>query len=567
MANEQEKLMNGTTPAGQKIYWMPGKPWVMGDPDLCARVITRLFAHSLQGGGIEVTPTGPLVPAEESNQLAVFAAANEVTGWDIEWRNAPDVLFGKAYGVADGPSFPSDGEDFAEEEFGPAPTEAELRSINELRMVMGLDPLTADGWNPVKQWRAKKGQEGGGRFIEMPDIKARLPGGKGRGDPKPNPTPKPNPQPRGGAPLTTKGDPKPNPTPKPNVGKPGGGAPKSSHKPGAPGTHKAVAAPARGGTRSASPVQARRAPLPKGTEPKEFNGPAAVKELRRLGLSAEEAEMIAKKYNVISGGGQGFVTTKKGVFGGKIKDKDWDQGRRALLELESAIAASPNWRRRTREGKKRYFRVDLDSSWKDGNVAGSTTMDGDSMYINQKSFDTPVRDVNEGWHTPSGAKTVGEHAIHHEFGHMVDMEGPNGSLMKTEVWERAKKMGMSRYGKTSAAEGYAEAYALWSLGQKDHPLAKLYAQAFGWDRPQSPYTPFDEEVNRESKKMYGTLSRASMLSEADALLAQNPRDPTMRRYHAELKKALTKSEQGAQPAIPTLAAMRIQDRKNIHRRY
>jgi len=35
-----------------------------------------------------------------------------------------------------------------------------------------LEPLTADGWNPVKQWRAPKGGEGGGRYVEMPDIKA-----------------------------------------------------------------------------------------------------------------------------------------------------------------------------------------------------------------------------------------------------------------------------------------------------------------------------------------------------------------------------------------------------------
>jgi DNA polymerase III epsilon subunit-like protein len=40
----------------------------------------------------------------------------------------------------------------------------------------GLSTLLADGWNPVKQWRKKKGQKGGGQFIEMPDVIAHLPG-------------------------------------------------------------------------------------------------------------------------------------------------------------------------------------------------------------------------------------------------------------------------------------------------------------------------------------------------------------------------------------------------------
>jgi hypothetical protein len=98
MANEQEKLMNGTTPDGQKIYWLPAKPWLMGDADLVGRVRAELFVRSLEGG-LNVTATGPWVPAEESNQLAVFAATNIVTRHDIDWKNPPDVTFGKPPGT------------------------------------------------------------------------------------------------------------------------------------------------------------------------------------------------------------------------------------------------------------------------------------------------------------------------------------------------------------------------------------------------------------------------------------------------------------------------------------
>lgn len=38
----------------------------------------------------------------------------------------------------------------------------------------GFEPQIAEfeGWNPTKQWRAPKGGEGGGRYVEMPDVKA-----------------------------------------------------------------------------------------------------------------------------------------------------------------------------------------------------------------------------------------------------------------------------------------------------------------------------------------------------------------------------------------------------------
>ena len=53
-----------------------------------------------------------------------------------------------------------------------------LRAVDDARAEVGLRPLTAEGWNPKKQWRAPKGGEGGGRFIEMPDIRARIPSGE-----------------------------------------------------------------------------------------------------------------------------------------------------------------------------------------------------------------------------------------------------------------------------------------------------------------------------------------------------------------------------------------------------
>lgn len=86
-----------------------------------------------------------------------------------------------------------------------------LAAINDDREALGLQPLTAEGWNPTKQWRAKKGEEGAGRFIEMPDIKAKLPTGKAKGSSKPAKPVQPKqeaPEPSSGAPKSHASTPK-----------------------------------------------------------------------------------------------------------------------------------------------------------------------------------------------------------------------------------------------------------------------------------------------------------------------------------------------------------------------
>lgn len=91
--DEDTEVMRANTRDGGHVTWVPMKPYLLGTPKLVAKIRTKLFMES-RTGGIMVTPTGPLVEADPSNKLAVYAAINELSRHDVKWVNPPDITFG-----------------------------------------------------------------------------------------------------------------------------------------------------------------------------------------------------------------------------------------------------------------------------------------------------------------------------------------------------------------------------------------------------------------------------------------------------------------------------------------
>jgi len=167
----------------------------------------------------------------------------------------------------------------------------------------------------------------------------------------------------------------------------------------------------------------------------------------------------------------------------------------ALDEYEAATQRIPGWRQ-THDGKDvpvARFTIDLDETqFEPGSgTAGFTRIGFNGMVVNPEYFSEKPEDVFSPGHLmPTGFEVVGRYTINHELGHMSDQHGAWGSVTRPDVWQAAKDTGLfSEYGKTNVYEGYAEAFAMWMSGQKDHPVAKLYAEAFQWDNPGRAAAP------------------------------------------------------------------------------
>lgn len=174
--------------------------------------------------------------------------------------------------------------------------------------------------------------------------------------------------------------------------------------------------------------------------------------------------------------------------------RDWEQQMTsdALDQLEESLTKIPVWRRGGGDPSDpaRGFRVDLDPSLFEPGVAGFTIVGFHAMAVNPDYFyKTPDQVGMEPGHLmPTGFPDVGRYTINHELGHMTDLRSRGmGSENRPDVWEAAKATGqLSKYGYDNIYEGYAEAFAMWMSGQKNHPVAKMYADAFGWDKPVRP---------------------------------------------------------------------------------
>jgi hypothetical protein len=80
------------------------------------------------------------------------------------------------------------------------------------------------------------------------------------------------------------------------------------------------------------------------------------------------------------------------------------------------------------------------------------------------------------------------YTLAHELGHTLDdptRYGPTRDFVPApdvaRLWMKAKATGgLSKYGSTSAVEGFAEAFVEWLLGDRSNPAVKLYADFYGW---------------------------------------------------------------------------------------
>jgi hypothetical protein len=96
----------------------------------------------------------------------------------------------------------------------------------------------------------------------------------------------------------------------------------------------------------------------------------------------------------------------------------------------------------------------------------------------------------EGWFMPS-ARAEGmdrlKYVVTHEYGHVHHFTGFNGSpLPRTKmqaVFDNSTvQKALSKYGRTNAYEGYAEAFSEWALtsGETTNLAARIYAESFSW---------------------------------------------------------------------------------------
>lgn len=167
-----------------------------------------------------------------------------------------------------------------------------------------------------------------------------------------------------------------------------------------------------------------------------------------------------------------------------ISDDQMRMAQAALPMLERARAKLPAWRRFDENGQERPILTNIDRDAMTVGENGNSYVGGEMMNLNPEKFWNPPDTT--GRYVPKPYRFFGEGTLNHEMGHIIDSTTePRGSRKNEEVWEAAKlASGMSEYGLTSPAEGYAEAWALWSGGYTDHPVARLYAEEFGWDKPE-----------------------------------------------------------------------------------
>jgi hypothetical protein len=171
------------------------------------------------------------------------------------------------------------------------------------------------------------------------------------------------------------------------------------------------------------------------------------------------------------------------------------------------------------------FLVPTGEKWtgKNGGTVGAFVhVNGTTVHINPKVADNTharaFQNSAEAGHFVPGAKTLPprEFTILHELGHVVDNQnhhtpdpgvntfahafgGGERYQPGAEGFHQEHSHGHSEYGKDSAAEGYAEAFAQWSIaGPGQHKVADTYAEQYGWAKPAAParasVNPFGEDA-------------------------------------------------------------------------
>lgn len=116
---------------------------------------------------------------------------------------------------------------------------------------------------------------------------------------------------------------------------------------------------------------------------------------------------------------------------------------------------------------------------------------GSNMWVRPATVDTALNNPrNSNWNSAVPATTTKiKYTITHEWGHlreqiatptMRDIESADKVI--NEIVEKNGKAFLSEYGKSNAAEAYAESWADWVLnnGKTDNPITNAMAKEYGW---------------------------------------------------------------------------------------
>lgn len=128
----------------------------------------------------------------------------------------------------------------------------------------------------------------------------------------------------------------------------------------------------------------------------------------------------------------------------------------------------------------------------------------DYIFMNKGSVNKMGKGgvFGKNWFMPNAKNVSGtEYTLTHEYGHQYDAQNKR-SAARGLFENNNVKQHLSTYGKSQAAEGYAEAFAEWhtSRGQTDNPAAIAYARHENWYGHQSA-----QRIVRtpEGAKLYG----------------------------------------------------------------
>lgn len=115
---------------------------------------------------------------------------------------------------------------------------------------------------------------------------------------------------------------------------------------------------------------------------------------------------------------------------------------------------------------------------------------GQKMYVRPGSVDSsPVDPKSNGvWFSAVPANTTKiEYVVTHEWGHLREklvgtFEIENADKMINKLTDQIGKQYLSMYGRTDAAEAYAESWADWVLnkGKTDNKVTNIMAEVFDW---------------------------------------------------------------------------------------
>jgi hypothetical protein len=125
-------------------------------------------------------------------------------------------------------------------------------------------------------------------------------------------------------------------------------------------------------------------------------------------------------------------------------------------------------------------------------MAGDTTVTINPRMVSGAQWRDFEHSAHAGHFTPAaGGQHIQEFTLVHELGHVVDGQHahtrpglPQGNLnhdyTNVEFHRKTTRAGTT-YSRENPAEGYAEAFAQWTLGGKgSSPIADAYAEKFGW---------------------------------------------------------------------------------------